>query len=437
MSKKVEGFSKFSKAEKIEWITHMHFDNSENAKKLINEYNHSNPEIQKLHDDFVENSLTNFYFPLGVAPNFVINGSTYSIPMAIEESSVIAAASRSAKFWASRGGFKADVLGTEKIGQVHFLFKGKAEKLNLFFKKNKKRLIESAEDITKNMRKRNGGITSIELRDKTEIIENYFQLHLTFETIDSMGANFINSCLERIAKKLQSEALEYDNFTNEEKDIEVVMSILSNYVPKCIVQASVNCPIDKLKVKSDLGSHGFAEKFVKAIEISKNEPYRAVTNNKGIMNGIDAVLIATGNDFRAIEAAAHAYATKEGSYRSLTDAYIKGSDFVFEIKLPMAIGTVGGLTQLHPMVKWSMELLGNPNSRTLMEIIAVVGLAQNFAAVQSLITSGIQKGHMKMHLLNILNQLKATKIQKDDAILFFKNRTVSYSRVSDFLKSKS
>ena len=138
MSKKVEGFSKFSKAEKIEWITHMHFDNSENAKKLINEYNHSNPEIQKLHDDFVENSLTNFYFPLGVAPNFVINGSTYSIPMAIEESSVIAAASRSAKFWASRGGFKADVLGTEKIGQVHFLFKGKAEKLNLFFKKNKK-----------------------------------------------------------------------------------------------------------------------------------------------------------------------------------------------------------------------------------------------------------------------------------------------------------
>ena len=149
MSKKVEGFSKFSKAEKIEWITHMHFDNSENAKKLINEYNHSNPEIQKLHDDFVENSLTNFYFPLGVAPNFVINGSTYSIPMAIEESSVIAAASRSAKFWASRGGFKADVLGTEKIGQVHFLFKGKAEKLNLFFKKNKKRLIVSADDITK------------------------------------------------------------------------------------------------------------------------------------------------------------------------------------------------------------------------------------------------------------------------------------------------
>ena len=437
MSKKVEGFSKFSKAEKIEWITHMHFDNSENAKKLINEYNHSNPAIQKLHDDFVENSLTNFYFPLGVAPNFVINGSTYSIPMAIEESSVIAAASRSAKFWACRGGFKANVIGTEKIGQVHFLFKGKTEKLNLFFKKNKKRLIESTEDITKNMQKRNGGIKSIELRDKTEMIENYFQLHLTFETIDSMGANFINSCLERIAKKLQSEALEYDNFTNEEKDIEVVMSILSNYVPKCIVQASVNCPVDKLQVKSNLGSHGFAEKFVRAIEIGKNEPYRAVTNNKGIMNGIDAVLIATGNDFRAIEAAAHAYATKEGSYRSLSDAYIKENDFVFEIKLPMAIGTVGGLTQLHPMVKWSMELLGNPNSRTLMEIIAVAGLAQNFAAVQSLITSGIQKGHMKMHLLNILNQLKATETQKEDAILFFKNRTVSYSGVSDFLKSKS
>ena len=128
MSKKVEGFSKFSKAEKIEWITQSYFDNPENAKNLITSYNHSNLSIQKLHDEFVENSLTNFYLPLGVAPNFLINGASYTIPMAIEESSVIAAASKSAKFWASRGGFKANIIGTEKIGQVHFLFKGKVEK---------------------------------------------------------------------------------------------------------------------------------------------------------------------------------------------------------------------------------------------------------------------------------------------------------------------
>jgi hydroxymethylglutaryl-CoA reductase len=155
------------------------------------------------------------------------------------------------------------------------------------------------------------------------------------------------------------------------------------------------------------------------------------------MNGIDAVVIATGNDFRAVEAAVHAYASKQGSYTSLSNAYIEENNFFFEIKLPLALGTVGGLTQLHPLVKWSMELLGNPNSSNLMEIIAVAGLAQNFAAIRSLVTSGIQQGHMKMHLLNILNQKKATEVQKEKAIIFFKTNTVSFSAVSDFLKSNS
>ena len=437
MSKKVEGFSKFSKAEKIEWVTQLYFDNPENAKKLISNYTHSNPKIQKLHDEFVENSLTNFYLPLGVAPNFLINGTTFTIPMAIEESSVIAAASKSAKFWATRGGFKARVIGTEKIGHVHFLFKGNTEKLKVFFKAKKQSLLESTFSITKNMRNRGGGIKRIILIDKTDLIEEYFQLHLTFETVDSMGANFINSCLEQIAKTLKSAALEYDDFNEEEKQIEVVMSILSNYVPGCIVHASVSCPLEQLEETEDLSSQAFAEKFIRAVEVAQKEPYRAVTHNKGIMNGIDAVVIATGNDFRAVEAAAHAYASKEGIYSSLSNAYIEDNNFFFEIKLPLAIGTVGGLTQLHPLVKWSMELLGNPNSRTLMEIIAVAGLAQNFAAIQSLVTSGIQQGHMKMHLLNILNQKKATEIQKEKAIDYFKTNTVSQSSVSDFLKSNS
>ena len=437
MSKKVEGFSKFSKAEKIEWVTQLHFDNPENAKKLISGYSHPNPSIQKLHDEFTENSLTNFYLPLGVAPNFLINGTTYTIPMAIEESSVIAAASKSAKFWASRGGFTANVIGTEKIGHVHFLFKGNTEKLNLFFKAKKQSLLESTSSITKNMRNRGGGIKRIILIDKTDLMEEYFQLHLTFETVDSMGANFINSCLEQIARTLQSAALEYDDFNEEEKQIEVVMSILSNYVPGCIVHASVSCPVEQLEETKGLSSQAFAEKFIKAVEVAQKEPYRAVTHNKGIMNGIDAVVMATGNDFRAVEAAAHAYASKEGIYSSLSNAYIEDNSFFFEIKLPLALGTVGGLTQLHPLVKWSMELLGNPNSRTLMEVIAVAGLAQNFAAIQSLVTSGIQQGHMKMHLLNILNQKKATEDQKEKAIVFFKTNTVSHSSVSDFLKSNS
>ena len=435
MSKKIEGFSKLSKAEKINWITQMHFEDVQKAKEIVSTYNHSNEKVQKLHDEFIENSITNFYLPLGVAPNFVINGKEYTLPMAIEESSVVAAASKSAKFWASRGGFKTQILGTQKIGQVHFLFKGKTELLQSFFKEKKQMLIDSTSSLTTNMRQRGGGIFDIELNDKSDLIEDYYQLHLTFETVDSMGANFINSCLEKIAKTLQSLAAEHNEFLIERLSIEVVMSILSNYVPQCLVQAEVRCPVSKLEVTDEMSGMQFAQKFIQALEIAQKEPYRAVTHNKGIMNGIDAVVIATGNDYRAVEAGIHAYAARKGIYSSLSHAFLEGDEFVFQLKLPLSLGTVGGLTQLHPMVKWSMELLGNPNAKNLMEIVAVAGLAQNFAAVRSLITSGIQKGHMKMHLLNILNQQQATADQKKKALEFFKTHTVTFSAVSDFLQS--
>ena len=424
-----------SKAEKINWITQMHFEDVQKAKEIVSTYNHSNEKVQKLHDEFIENSITNFYLPLGVAPNFVINGKEYTLPMAIEESSVVAAASKSAKFWASRGGFKTQILGTQKIGQVHFLFKGKTELLQSFFKEKKQMLIDSTSSLTTNMRQRGGGIFDIELNDKSDLIEDYYQLHLTFETVDSMGANFINSCLEKIAKTLQSLAAEHNEFLIERLSIEVVMSILSNYVPQCLVQAEVRCPVSKLEVTDEMSGMQFAQKFIQALEIAQKEPYRAVTHNKGIMNGIDAVVIATGNDYRAVEAGIHAYAARKGIYSSLSHAFLEGDEFVFQLKLPLSLGTVGGLTQLHPMVKWSMELLGNPNAKNLMEIVAVAGLAQNFAAVRSLITSGIQKGHMKMHLLNILNQQQATADQKKKALEFFKTHTVTFSAVSDFLQS--
>lgn len=435
MSKKIEGFSKLSKTEKINWITQMHFEDVQKAKEIISTYNHSNKMVQKIHDEFIENSIANFYFPMGVAPNFLINGKQYTLPMAIEESSVVAAASKSAKFWASRGGFKAQILGTKKIGQVHFLFKGKTELLKSFFKEKKQMLIDSTSQLTVNMRQRGGGIFNIELNDKSDLIEDYYQLHLTFETVDSMGANFINSCLEKIATTLQTLAEEHKPFLNERLSIEVIMSILSNYVPECLVQAEVRCHVSKLEVTDEMSGMQFAQKFIQALEIAHKEPYRAVTHNKGIMNGIDALVIATGNDFRAVEAGIHAYAARKGVYSSLSHAFLERDEFVFQLKLPLSLGTVGGLTQLHPMVKWSLELLGNPNAKNLMEIIAVAGLAQNFAALRSLITSGIQKGHMKMHLLNILNQLQATADQKQKAIQFFNGRTVTYSAVSDFLKS--
>lgn len=235
---------------------------------------------------------------------------------------------------------------------------------------------------------------------------------------------------------LQTQAEEHKPFLNERLSIEVIMSILSNYVPECLVQAEVRCHVNKLEVTDDMSGMQFAQKFIQALEIAQKEPYRAVTHNKGIMNGIDAVVIATGNDFRAVEAGIHAFAARKGVYSSLSHAFLERDEFVFQLKLPLSLGTVGGLTQLHPMVKWSMELLGNPNAKNLMEIIAVAGLAQNFAALRSLITSGIQKGHMKMHLLNILNQQDATIDQKKKAMQFFNGRTVTYSAVSDFLRSK-
>ncbi|MGA0373943.1 MAG: hydroxymethylglutaryl-CoA reductase, degradative [Flavobacteriaceae bacterium] len=435
MSKKIEGFSKLSKSEKINWITQMHFEDTTKAKEIIFTYNHNNENIQKCHDEFIENSIANFYLPIGVAPNFVINGKEYTLPMAIEESSVVAAACKAAKFWASRGGFKTHILGTQKIGHIHFLFDGKTEQLLSFFEAKKQILIESASSLTSNMRRRGGGIIDIELKDKSDLIVDYYQLHITFETVDSMGANFINSCLEKIAKTFQSLAANHKVFLDEQLTIEVIMSILSNYVPQCLVQAEVRCPILDLKDSVEMSGMEFAQKFIQALEIAKKEPYRAVTHNKGIMNGIDAVVIATGNDFRAVEAGVHAYAAREGVYSSLSHAFLQGDEFIFQLELPLSLGTVGGLTQLHPMVKWSMELLGNPNAKNLMEIVAVAGLAQNFAAVRSLITSGIQKGHMKMHLLNILNQQKATSNQKEKAMEFFKTHAVSFSAVSDFLKS--
>ena len=435
MSKKVEGFSKLSKAEKINWITQMHFEDSPKGKEILSIYNHSDEKVQKRHDEFIENSIANYYLPLGVAPNFVINGEEYTLPMAIEESSVVAAACNSAKFWASRGGFKTQILGTQKIGQVHFLFDGKATQLQSFFEEKKQILIDSTSSLTANMRQRGGGILDIQLKDKSNLIEDYYQLHLTFDTVDSMGANFINSCLEQIAKKLQSLTSDHKAFLNDQNTIEVIMSILSNYVPQCLVQAEVRCAVGALEDSAGMSGMQFAQKFIQALKIAQKEPYRAVTHNKGIMNGIDAVVIATGNDFRAVEAGVHAYAAREGVYSSLSHAFLEGDEFVFQLKLPLSLGTVGGLTQLHPMVKWSMELLGNPNAKNLMEIVAVAGLAQNFAAVRSLITSGIQKGHMKMHLLNILNQHQASADQKEKALEFFKTHTVTFSAVTDFLKS--
>ena len=429
---KIEGFSKISKEEKIKWIEKNYFNNVSNP--ILKNYWNNNDSLQKIHDEFTENTLSNFYLPLGVAPNFLIDNNDYTIPMVIEESSVIAAACKAAKFWRNKGGFKTSILNFKKTGQVHFIFKGDKQKLNIFFKNNKLKFYEDCKEISSNMKKRGGGILNIELLDKTHDIDNYFQINAVFDTVDSMGANFINSCLEQFASTLKNEIKNCSDIANSDYSLEIIMSILSNYVPECLVRAEVSCDLSEIEQTGGLSGKEYANKFIQAINIAKTQTSRAVTHNKGIMNGIDSVVIATGNDFRAIEAGVHAYAAKSGMYKSLTDACVENNTFKFWIEIPLALGTVGGITNLHPLVKWSLELLKNPNAKELMKIVAVAGLAQNFGAVNSLITTGIQKGHMKMHLINILNSLNASEKEKTKLIDFFKNNTVSFSSVKNELE---
>ena len=435
MNQAISGFSKLSKQQKIDAIAERHFQNPEKATQILQQYWNSDEKLQMLHDDFIENTVSNFYLPLGLAPNFLINGDFYTVPMAIEESSVVAAASKAANFWSTRGGFKATVLNTEKIGQVHFIYNGDYHKLQSFFEFLVPKLYEQTETITRNMQTRGGGITAIELRNKTDLITGYYQIHASFETANSMGANFINSCLEVFASALKAEAKTYADFTDDEREIEVVMSILSNYVPNCIVRAEVSCHVNDLADKNIDNPTQFVTNFLRAIKIAEVEPFRAVTHNKGIMNGIDAVVVATGNDFRAVEAGIHAYASRNGQYSSLSHAKVVDDIFTYWIEIPLSLGTVGGLTSLHPLVKLNLEMLGNPSAQDLMKIVAVAGLAQNFAALRSLTTVGIQQGHMKMHLNNILNQMNATDDERELVKNHFKTNTVSHSAAVNFIEN--
>ena len=429
------GFSKLSKNQKLEFISD-HFENPSDFIKELKSFYHDDDEKQKIFDEFSENTVSNFFFPYGIAPNFVIDGKIHHVPLVIEESSVVAAASKSAKFWSDKGGFHTEIISTTKIGQVHFIWHGNIEKLRTLLPDLKDRLIERTNPITKNMRLRGGGILDIELVDKTSDIPDYYQLKASFETIDSMGANFINSCLEEFAAELKEFFNDSPYFNDEERHCQVIMSILSNYTPDCLVKCSVECNVDDLDgIDENLSGEEFAWKFEKAVQIAKVDTHRATTHNKGIFNGIDAVALATGNDFRAIEACGHTYAARKGRYESLTDVEIKDGKFRYTLIVPLALGTVGGLTTLHPLAKISLELLGNPSAWELMRIAASVGLANNFGAIKSLITKGIQKGHMKMHLLNILNHFGASDVEKDKAKIYFENKKVSFNAVETFLKN--
>jgi hydroxymethylglutaryl-CoA reductase len=348
---------------------------------------------------------------------------------------VVAAASSAAKFWLERGGFRAEVIDTVKLGQLHFRWSGNPARLAALFPELRRRLLADSEGLTANMRRRGGGIRSIELLDRTADEPRYFQICAAFETCNSMGANFINSVLEGFAASLEEFLMSQPGLSDAERDADVLMAILSNYTPDCRVRAWVECPVGSFDgICEEMDGATFAERFAAAVRIAAIDPFRAATHNKGIFNGVDAVVIATGNDFRAVEAGGHAFAARDGQYRSLSRCTVEDGAFRFELELPLALGTVGGLTALHPLAKTSLELLGQPSARDLMTIAAAVGLAQNFAAVRSLITTGIQHGHMKMHLTNILHHLGASESEIEAAQSHFSGKTISYSAVRAFLE---
>lgn len=433
----LKGFSKYNKQQRIDALIQKYGLHEDLAGWLAS-FENSDVSIQKIIDDLSENPISSFLFPFSIAPNFVVNGKNLFFPLVSEESSVVAALGNAAGFWAKHGGFRAEVLGTEKKGQVHFIWNGNPEYLQSLFPEIRFKLLAECAFLVDRMEARGGGIAGIELKSLPNILQNYYQLDVSFETCDAMGANFINSCLEQFGKSLQDFFLTSEKVSKGQRECEIIMAILSNYTPESRVRAWVECPVaDLLDGKSLQECELFARKFEQAIRISQSDVSRAVTHNKGIFNGIDALALATGNDFRAIEACGHAFAARNGRYAGLTDLQIQDGNFRFSIELALAVGVVGGVTAVHPMAKLAMQILANPSAKELMMYLAVAGLASNFGAVKALVSVGIQQGHMKMHLSNILNQLQIPENRRAGIQEYFQDKTVSFSAVEEYWKNET
>ena len=340
-------------------------------------------------DRMIENAVGSFSLPLGIATNFVINGKEYLVPMAIEEPSVIAAASHAAKLAKSSGGFKASAESSIMRGQIQVTNLLDIKKAIQVISKNKESLLRTVNSISNNVK-------ALDL--KTRIVENEIDgtkmlaAELYVDCKDSMGANTINSMCELLGPEIE-----------QETSGKVILKILSNYATERIATSKATFK------KEELGGTDIVDRILSAFAFAFSDTYRAVTHNKGIMNGIDAVSIATGQDFRAIEAAAHAYASRDGKYRSLT-TFSKSSngDLVGRIEIPLSVGIVGGISIVHPVARMGLKILGVKSASELACVIASAGLAQNLAAIRALSTEGIQKGHMKLHAKNIAVAAGAT-----------------------------
>ena len=426
--KSVKRFSQMGKEEKIAALAQA----TQVDLTPLAAFNHPDPAMQEVLDHFSENTLANFPLPYGIVPQVLINGREYWVPLVTEESSVVAAISKSAKFWRQYGGFKTSLGPAIKIGHVHFLWHGDPTWPEKFFGQQQSTLQAALTPYQTSMQARGGGVVALNLIDRRHALNDYFQLELQVKTGDAMGANFINTLLEVLAKTWQELVAQAWPTPG---DLEIIMAILSNYTPQCWALASATCPVTALGNSPEEGKR-IAHKMVWAAQIAQHDVFRAATHNKGIMNGVDAVLLATGNDFRAVEAAAHCFAARDHTYRGLSTAYLENEQFTISLQLPLAIGTVGGVTKLHPLAQTSLRILQNPSAGELMQIVAAIGLGQNFAALRALVSQGIQHGHMKLHLTNLLLAAQATKDEMKAAENYFiqqNQERISPGAVKSFL----
>lgn len=345
-------------------------------------------------DNMVENTVSVYGLPLGIAQNFIINGRPMLIPMAIEEPSVIAGASFMAKLAQPTGGFFAASTPPEMIGQMQVLDIPDFDKTVNNLQANKDKILAEAAEVNSVIVELGGGPRELEIRPITESpIGAFLVLHLIYDVRDAMGANAINTITERLTPTIES-------LTGGR----VHLRILSNLADRRLSRASVTIRKDDLAFGTFSGEE-VRDGIVEAWAFAEADPYRAATHNKGIMNGVDAVVIATANDWRAIEAGAHAYAARAGRYTSLSTWGVdKEGNLIGSLKMPMAVGIVGGSTKAHPNARACIKLLGVKTANELAEIIVSVGLAQNLAALRALATEGIQKGHMALHARKSSNQ---------------------------------
>jgi hydroxymethylglutaryl-CoA reductase len=340
-------------------------------------------------DMMVENVIGTFGMPLGVATNFKINGKDYLVPMAVEETSVVAAASNSAQLIRDNGTLTAKCEATVMEGQIQLTDVADIDRGIRAIQEAKERLLKLANEQDRMLVSLGGGARDLTCRKIETESGPMIIVHLAVDVRDAMGANAVNTMVETLGPLVADLAKG-----------ELLLRIITNFCDQSLVRARFEIKVDCLQWKQFSGRQ-VAERLVKAYHFADADPYRATTHNKGIMNGIDGILIATGNDWRAVEAGCHAYAARSGRYRSLSRYHIEGDKLVGEIELPIAVGLVGGVTKLHPGAAIVLKLLGVKHRSELAEVVASAGLLQNFAAMRALVTAGIQKGHMSLHARNV------------------------------------